>query len=115
MGEANERAWILSDNLKDTSVSESYCSNPEYPILMKSRKNDNECYKKKYIFLNTKKVNTVITEILIGVGSTITSSTLSITNPSVSIVLSSSAVLLTSIAMLVTNEYISISKIGYKN
>ena len=49
----------------------------------------------------------IITENLIGGGSTITSSTLSIFNPSVSTVVSSSTALLTSIATLITHEFIS--------
>ena len=55
----------------------------------------------------------VITEILIGSGSTVTSSTLSFINPTVGIVISFSTALLTSVAFLITNEYISKLKLRY--
>ena len=53
----------------------------------------------------------IITEILIGSGSAIGTSTMGLINPSVGIVISSSTALLTSIAILITNEYISKLKI----
>ena len=53
----------------------------------KPPKKDNECHKTKCESLNKKKVSLIITEILIGGGSTITSSTLSILNPSSGIVI----------------------------
>ena len=55
----------------------------------------------------------IITEILIGSGSAITSSTFSLINPSIGIPIASCSVLLTSIAILITNEYISKLKIRY--
>ena len=55
----------------------------------------------------------IVTEILIGGGSTKTSSTLSINNPSVVIVLSYSTALLTSVAILITNEYVRKLKLRY--
>ena len=55
----------------------------------------------------------IITKILIGSGSTISTSTMSIINPSIGIVLTSSTALLTSIAILITNEYISKLKLRY--
>ena len=54
-----------------------------------------------------------ITGILIGSGSAISTSTMSLINPRFGIVLSSSTALLTSIAILITNEYISKLKIRY--
>ena len=50
---------------------------------------------------------------MLGSGSAITISTLSVVNPSVGIVLLSSKALLTSIAILITNERISKLKIRY--
>ena len=74
---------------------------------IKSPKIDNEFCKTKYKSLNEKKILLIITEILIGSGSAISTSTISIINPSIGIVLTSSNALLTSIAILITNEYIS--------
>ena len=34
MSEANEREWILSDNISGTSDSEGYWYCPQYPILI---------------------------------------------------------------------------------
>ena len=69
--------------------------------------------KNKYKNLNKKKVLLIITEILIGSDSTISSSTMGLINPGAGIIISSSAALLTSIAILITNEYISKLKIRY--
>ena len=63
--------------------------------------------------MNEKKVLLIITEILLGSGSAISTSTKSLINPSIGIVLTSSTALLTSIAILITNEYISKLKITY--
>ena len=80
---------------------------------MKYLKADNESIKKKYKFLNKKKILLIITEILVGGGSAIGTSTMGLINPSVGIVISSSTALLTSIAILITNEYFSKLKIRY--
>ena len=85
----------------------------DHENILKSLKIDNEYYKKKYKNLNRKKILLIITEILIGSGSAISTSTMSIINPSIGIVLTSSTALLTSIAILITNEYISKLKIRY--
>ena len=85
----------------------------DYENILKSLKSDNESYKKKYKSLNKKKVLLIITEILIGSGSAITSSTFSLINPSIGIPIASCSALLTSIAILITNEYISKLKIRY--
>ena len=84
-----------------------------YQNIFKSLKTDKEYYKKKYKNLNKKKVLLIITEILVGSGSAITSSTLSLINPSIGIPIASGSALLTSIAILITNEYISKLKIRY--
>ena len=85
----------------------------DHENILKSLKNDNEYYKKKYKNLNKKKVLLIITEILIGSGSAISSSAMSMINPGAGIIISSSTALLTSIAILITNEYISKLKIRY--
>ena len=85
----------------------------DHENILKSLKSDNESYKKKYKSLNKKKVLLIITEILVGCGSAIGTSTMSLLNPSIGIVLTSSTVLLTGIAILITNEYISKLKIRY--
>ena len=81
--------------------------------ILKSIEIDDGYYKKKYKSLNENKVLLVITQVLIGSGSAIGTSTMSIINPSIVIVLTSPTALLTSIAMLITNEYISKLKIRY--
>ena len=55
----------------------------------------------------------IVTENLVGSGSEIGTSTMSLINPSIGVVLTSSSALLTSIAILITNEYISKLKIRY--
>ena len=76
----------------------------DHENILKSPKSDNESYKKKYKSLNKKKVVLIITEILVGSGSAIGTSTMSLLNPSLGIVITSSTALLTSIAILITNE-----------
>ena len=85
----------------------------DHENILKSLKSDNEYYKKKYKNLNKKKVLLIITEILIGSGSAITSSTFSFINPSIGIPIASCSALLTSLAILITNEYISKLKLRY--
>ena len=85
----------------------------DYENILKSLKVDNEYYKKKYKSLNKKKMLLIITEILVGSGSAIGSSAMSLVNPGAGIIISSSTALLTSIAILITNEYISKLKIRY--
>ena len=85
----------------------------DFENILKSLKNDNEKYKKKYKSVNKKKILLIVTEILIGGGSAISTSTMSIINPSMGIIASSSTAFLTSIAILITNEYISKLKIRY--
>ena len=85
----------------------------DHENILKSLKVDNEYYKKKYKNLNKKKVLLIITEILVGAGSAVGTSTMGLISPGVGIVFSSSTALLTSIAILITNEYISKLKIRY--
>ena len=79
----------------------------DHENILKSLKVDNDYYKKKYKNLNEKKVLLIITEILIGSGSAISTSTMTILNPSIGILATSSTAFLTSLAILITNEYIS--------
>ena len=85
----------------------------DHENILKSLKVDNEYYKKKYKNLNKKKVLLIITEILVGAGSAVGSSTMGSINPGAGIIISSGTALLTSIAILITNEYISKLKIRY--
>ena len=85
----------------------------DHENILKSLKNDNIYYTKKYKSLNKKKILLIITEILVGSGSAIGSSAMSLINPGAGIIISSSTALLTSIAILITNEYISKLKIRY--
>ena len=85
----------------------------DYENILKSLKNDKNYYDKKYRSLNKKKILLIITEILVGSGSAIGSSAMSLINPGAGIVISSSTALLTRIAILITNEYISKLKIRY--
>ena len=85
----------------------------DHENILKSLKVDNDYYKKKYKNLNKKKVLLIITEVLVGSGSTISSSAMTMINPGAVILISSSAALLTSIAILITNEYISKLKFRY--
>ena len=85
----------------------------DFENILKSLKSDNEYCRKKYKSLNKKKILLIISEILVGSGSTKGTSTMSLINPSIGVVLTSSSALLTSIAILITNEYISKLKIRY--
>ena len=75
--------------------------------ILKSSKIDNEHYEKKYKNLNEKKILLIITEILVGAGSTLGKSSMALINPGVGFNSSSSTALLTSNAILITNEHIS--------
>ena len=85
----------------------------DHENILKSLKSDNQYYTKKYKSLNKKKILLIITEILVGSGTAISSSPMSMINPGAGIIISSSAALITSIAILITNEYISKLKIRY--
>ena len=99
-----------SDEIKNLKYQ---TENHDFENMLKSLKSDNEYYKKKYKSLNKKKILLFITEILVGSGSAIGTSTTSLINPSIGVVLTSNSALLTSIAILITNEYISKLKMRY--
>ena len=61
----------------------------DHENLLNSLKIDYDYYKKNYKSLNKKKLLLKITETLIGLGSAISTSTMSLINPSIGIVLSS--------------------------
>ena len=63
--------------------------------------------------MKKKKILLIISEILVGSGSAIGSSAMSLVNPGAGNIISSSTALLTGIAILITNEYISKLKIRY--
>ena len=106
---------LLKMKTKDDQLKEHQyrTAKHDHENILKSLKVDNEKFKKIYKSLNKKKIILIITEILVGTGSAVGSSTMDLINPSVGIVISSSTALLTSIAILTTNEYISKSKILY--
>ena len=106
---------ILKIKTKDDQLKELQyrTEKHDYENILKSLKADNEKYKKKYKSINKRKILLIISEILIGSGSAISTSTMSLINPSIGIVLTSSTALLTSLAILITNEYISNLKLRY--
>ena len=85
----------------------------DHENILNSPKIDNEYYKKKNKNLNKKKISLIITEVLIGGGSAIGTSTMSLINPSIGIIASSSTAFLTSLAIIITNEYKSKLKLRY--
>ena len=99
-----------SDEIKNLKYTQE---KHDHENILKSLKADNEKYRKIYKSLNKKKILLIITEILVGSGSAIGTSTMSLINPSIGIVLTSSTALLTSLAILITNEYISKLKLRY--
>ena len=106
---------ILKIKTKDNQLKEVQhkTEKHDHEKTLKSLNIDNEFYEQKFKSLNKKKVLLVISEILIGSRSAISTSTMSLINPSIGIVLTSSTALLTSIAILITNEYISKLKLRY--
>ena len=99
----------LDDGIKNLKYqSEKH----DHENILKSLKIDNEYYK-KYKNLIKEKMLLIITEIFIGSGSAISSSTLGLINPGAGIITSTSRSLLTSIAIIITNEYISNLKERY--
>ena len=97
---------LLKIKTKDDEIKElKYRTEKhDHENILKSLKADNEKYKKLYKSLNKKKVLLIISEILVGSGSAIGTSTMSLINPSIGIVLTSSTALLTSLAILITND-----------
>ena len=106
---------LLKIKTRDDEIKNLKCQTEkhDHENILKSLKVDNEYYKKKYKSLNKKKVLLIITEILVGAGSAVGSSSMALINPGAGIIISSSTALLTSIAILITNEYISKLKIRY--
>ena len=106
---------LLKIKTRDEEIKNLKCQTEKHDFenILKSLKSDNESYKIKYKSLNKKKILLIITEILVGSGSAIGTSTMSLINPSIGVVLTSSSALLTSIAILITNECISKLKIRY--
>ena len=111
----NNEPELLKIRSKDDQLKELQYRREKHDFenILKSLKSDNESYKKKYKSLNKKKVLLIVTEVLIGSGSAISTSTMSLINPSIGIVLTSSTALLISLAILITNEYISKLKLRY--
>ena len=83
--------------------------------ILKPLKIHNNFYKKKYKHLNKKKVLLINTEDLIGSGSAVSVSTMSLINLSISVVLTSFSKLLTSIVILISKDYVSKLKLRYTN
>ena len=106
---------LLKIKTKDDQLKELQYKTEKHDFenILKSLKSDNESYRKKYKSLNKTKILLIISETLIGSGSAIGTSTMSLINPSIGVVLTSSSALLTSIAILITSEYISKLKIRY--
>ena len=111
----NDEPEILKIKTRDDEIKnvKYQTEKHDHENLLKSLKIDNENCKKKYKSLNKKKVILINTEILIGSGSAIGSSTMGLINPGAGIIISSSTALLTNIAILITNAYISKLKIRY--
>ena len=111
----NNEPELLKIRSKDDQLKELQYRTEKHDFenILKSLKSDNESYKKKYKSLNKKKVLLIATEVLIGSGSAISTSTMSLINPSIGVVLTSSTALLTSLAILITNEHISKLKLRY--
>ena len=106
---------LLKIKTKDDQIKELQYRTEKHDFdnTLKSLKSDSESYKKKYRSLNKNKILLIITAILVGSGSAIGTSTMSLINPIIGIVLTSSTALLTSLAILITNEYISKLKLRY--
>ena len=106
---------LLKIKTKDDQLKELQYKTEKHDFenILKSLKSDNESYKKKYKSLNKKKVLIISSENLIGSGSALSTSAMSLINPSIGIVLTSSTALSTSLAILITNEYISKLKLRY--
>ena len=113
----NNELEFLKIKTRDDEIKDlKYQTEKQYfENILKSLKGDNEKYKKINKSLNKMKILLIITEILVGTGSAVGSSTMGFINPSVGIVISSSTALLTSIAILITNQYISKLKTRYTN
>ena len=110
----NNEPELIKTRTKDDEITDLKYKTEihDHENILKSLKIDNEYYKTKHKNLN-KKILIFVTEILIGSGSALGSSTMGSINPVAGIKISSSTALLTSFAILITNEYISEIKIRY--
>ena len=106
---------LLKIKTKDDQLKELQYRTEKHDFenILKSLKDINESYKKKYKSINKKKILLIISEFLIGSGSAISTSTMSLINPSIGIVLTSSTALLTSPAILITNGFLSKLNLRY--
>ena len=111
----NNEPELLKIKTRDYGVKNSkyQTEKHDHENILKSLKIDNEFYKKKFKNLNKNKILLILTEILVGTGSAVGSSTMGLINPGGGIIISSSTALITSIAILITNDYISKLKIRY--
>ena len=109
----NNEPELLKIKRRDDDVNNLHHQSErhDYENLLKSPKNYNEYYKRNKQIWKKKKVSIIITEILVGSASAISSSTMGLTNPNAGKIISSSTALFTSIAILITNEHISKIKI----
>ena len=111
----NNEAQLLKIKTKNDEVRELKYKTElyDYGNILQALKDDNEKYKKKYNSLKKEKILLIVTETIVGSGSTIGTSTMSLINLSIGVVLTSSTSLITSLAIPITNEYISKLKIRY--
>ena len=85
----NNDPELLKIKTKDDQLEELQYKTEkhDYENILKSLEIDNEYYKKKHKSLNKKKVLLIITEIVIGSGSAIGSSTMGLINPGAGIII----------------------------
>ena len=98
------------DEIKDTKDK---TETNDHENFLKPLKIEKNYYKKKNKSFNKRKILIIITEILTGSTSAISSSTMGLINPGAGDNFSSRTALLLSMAILITNEYISKLKIRY--
>ena len=78
----NEDPTLLKITTKDDEIKTLRYKTEKHDLenILQPLKNDNESYKKNYKSLNKKKVLLIITEFLLGPGSAISTSTMSLFN-----------------------------------
>ena len=110
----NNEPEMVRIQTKDDEIKEFKYKTEEHDHekTLKPPKIVTDFYQKKYKYLYEKEVLIFSTDILLGSGSAITTSTLSKLNPSIGNLLTSSRALLPSSAILITNGYLSSLKIG---
>ena len=84
----NNEPELLKIKTRDDEIRKSkyQTEKHDHENILKSLKIHNEYYKKKYKSLSKKKILPIVTEILIGSRSAISTSTMSLINPSIGIV-----------------------------